>query len=110
MDPGREQSAIQLVRHLPATAGTRVNPIRELLPVEVVVKSLPSPANGNSSVQLHIQTLAKHRVQDCTLLFPLLHAAKYQPSRVRVLAALVGACLALGCRLHRAWLVQTRAE
>lgn len=34
MDPAREQSAIQLARHLTATAGKRVNPICELLPVK----------------------------------------------------------------------------
>lgn len=36
MTPAKEQSAIQLAEHFTATAGKRVNPIREVLPVKLV--------------------------------------------------------------------------
>lgn len=68
MDPAKEQSAAQLARRFTATAGKRVNPIRELLPVEVGLKSLASPGNwGSSYLQLCVvlvQIFAKDCIQD----------------------------------------------
>lgn len=79
IDPAKEKSAIQLARHLAATAGKLVNPTHKLLPAEI---NLASSANCYQlfTVACCVGTNScKNFIWGCTL-YPVLHVGMHRPA------------------------------